>query len=62
MNTAASWCVAAIVLLPAPGTPDASADPVMDGPAWIFLALAWAAVALLAAWCFYRVLGGGRSS
>ena len=36
--------------------------PVMTQAAWIFLGLAWFAVTALAAWCFRRVLGGGRKA
>jgi hypothetical protein len=37
-------------------------EPRMDAGSWLFLALAWVAVAGLAAWCFRRVLRGPPSS
>jgi hypothetical protein len=40
----------------------AAEEPRMDASSWIFLALAWVAVAGLTAWCFRRVLRGPRSS
>jgi hypothetical protein len=35
-----------------------AAEPRMDTASWLFLALAWVAVASLTVWCFLRVLRG----